>query len=46
MGMFKENPEKVTVAGRELVCPVCGNDLFFSRTTQLNTACMTFLGLD
>jgi len=42
----KEQPQQVEVNGHMLRCPVCGNDTFYTRTTQLNTAGMTFLGLD
>ncbi len=38
--------ETVVMAGRKLVCPICGNDHFLVRETQMNTAGMTFLGLD
>lgn len=43
-----EEPQggKAVVAGRELVCPVCGCKSFWQRETQLNTSGMTFLGLD
>ena len=44
--MGKYDAEKVVIAGRELVCPVCGNSFFYERSTQLNTAGMTLLGLD
>ncbi|MDO4581847.1 MAG: hypothetical protein Q4B96_04615 [Bacillota bacterium] len=47
MALFdKERPQPVSFRDRELVCPVCGNTLFFERSTQLNTTGMTFLGLD
>lgn len=47
MGFFGGNePETVMIGEHELVCPVCGNKLFYHRTTQLNTTGMTFLGLD
>ena len=49
MGLFdnsSNSAEKVVINGHDLTCPVCGNDTFFARTTQLNTAGMTFLGLD
>lgn len=38
--------EEVEIAGRALVCPHCGGNRFFSGEAQLNTAGMTFLGLD
>ena len=48
MGLFDRDDENqpVWINGNALVCPVCGNDHFWSRETQLNTAGMTFLGLD
>ncbi|MCR4962750.1 MAG: hypothetical protein K6B40_02560 [Firmicutes bacterium] len=47
MGLFSgEQAQPVSVAGQELICPVCGGKHFFQRETQLNTAGMTFLGLD
>lgn len=48
MGLFnnKGAAEKVTVAGKELICPICGHNQFFSRDTQLNTTMMTFFDLD
>ncbi len=48
MGLFDDNSSvgKVTIKGHDLICPICGNDSFYQRTTQLNTAGMTFLGLD
>jgi predicted RNA-binding Zn-ribbon protein involved in translation (DUF1610 family) len=39
-------PLTVEKADRKLICPVCGNKYFYERETQLNTAGMTFLGLD
>jgi DNA-directed RNA polymerase subunit RPC12/RpoP len=38
--------ECVEIAGRQLTCPHCGGDRFFCSEAQLNTAGMTFLGLD
>ena len=49
MGLFSESKndaQTVNINGNELVCPVCGSTHFFYRETQLNTAGMTFLGLD
>ncbi len=47
MGLFSdEQPQPVSIAGRDLVCPVCGGKRFYHRETQLNTAGMTFLGFD
>ena len=42
----KVKSKPVTVAGNDLICPVCGNQNFFERTLMLNTGGMTFLGLD
>jgi len=35
-----------TVAGRRVACPHCGNDRFALGEAQLNTAGMSFIGLD
>lgn len=40
------NAQAVVINGHELVCPVCGGKLFYQRETQMNTAGMTFWGLD
>lgn len=32
--------------GRQVTCPICQHDLFWTRTTLMNTAGMTFLGLE
>lgn len=42
----KEAPRKIEVKGRAIKCPVCGNDLFWSREAQLNTAVATFFNFD
>ena len=46
MGLLddKSSVGKVTIKGHDLICPICGNDSFYQRTTQLNTAGMTFWG--
>ncbi|MCL2817446.1 MAG: hypothetical protein FWD39_03540 [Clostridiales bacterium] len=44
-GMAKKTG-KVVFKDKELVCPVCSSTDFWERKTQLNTAEMTFLGLD
>jgi hypothetical protein len=50
MGFFSApEPETVEIAengGRPLKCLICGRDRFHTREAQLNTAGMTFLGLD
>lgn len=44
--MTFEKASKRTVKGRELKCPVCGNDEFWKRKALMNTPGMTFFGLD
>ena len=39
-------PTTVEIHGRPLNCLVCGHDTFWRRTTQKNTAFLTFLKLD
>ena len=47
MGLFqKKEPQTVEVAGNILKCPVCGNNLFWTRRAQLNSAIATFFNLD
>ena len=47
MGLFgQEQPETVEVAGRALICEICGHDRFWMRKAQLNTAVATFFNLD
>jgi len=47
MSLFKEEePQPVEVLGNELKCPVCGNQQFWTRRAQLNTAIATFFNLD
>jgi predicted nucleic-acid-binding Zn-ribbon protein len=47
VGLFsRPEPETVEVAGRSLKCLVCGHDRFDQREGQLNTAGMSFMGLD
>ena len=49
MGFFDgkgPKSDRVQVAGHDLICPVCGGELFWERDSQLNTTGMTFLGLD
>ena len=47
MGLFsKKRGEIITLGGKPLVCLVCENDHFWRREGQLNTAGLSFLGLD
>lgn len=46
MALFAEKSQPVTISGHRLVCPVCGGEHFWQRSTQLNTAGLTFLKLD
>ena len=47
MALFKKKEAKqYEVVGKKLNCPVCGNDKFWTRTAQLNTATATFFNLD
>ena len=51
MGFFSEykralNDGGLTYAGKPVVCPHCGNTDFEKSSAQLNTAGLTFLGLD
>jgi ribosomal protein S27AE len=39
-------PEKFEVYGKNLVCPHCGNDTFYTRESLLNTAGMAFFKLE
>ncbi|HTO14531.1 MAG TPA: hypothetical protein VLZ83_02120 [Edaphocola sp.] len=42
----KKEPQTVEVKGNTLKCPVCSNNLFWTRDAQLNTAVATFLNFD
>ena len=46
MKLFMKEPQTVEVAGNTLVCPVCDNDLFWTRKAQLNSAIASFFSLD
>ncbi|OYU56357.1 MAG: hypothetical protein CFE25_03710 [Chitinophagaceae bacterium BSSC1] len=47
MSLFqKKEPITVEVKGKELVCPICSNNYFWTRSAQLNTSAATFFGLD
>ncbi len=41
-----QQPEIITIKGHELICPICKNNLFYSRRAQLNTATASFFNLD
>lgn len=40
-----QKPSPYSVAGRELKCPHCGNNTFYTREIQLNTAVMEYFNL-
>ncbi|NGO72903.1 hypothetical protein [Streptomyces boncukensis] len=44
--MANGDPMQVSINGRKLQCPFCGHDQFRQRDIKLNTAGMSFLGLD
>lgn len=44
--MSKKTPEHELANGKPLKCLVCGNDTFYTRKGQINTAAMSFLDLD
>ncbi|MGD9995071.1 MAG: hypothetical protein AB7S69_17360 [Salinivirgaceae bacterium] len=47
MKLFKKaEPQTVEVAGNTLKCPVCANNLFWTRRAQLNSAVASFFNLD
>jgi hypothetical protein len=47
MSLFKKSqPQIIEVRGRELKCPICSNNYFWSRKAQLNSAVTTFFKLD
>ena len=47
MGLFKKaEPQTIEVMGEELNCPICRNNLFWTRSAQLNTSVATFFNLD
>ena len=45
MAKKKEAAER-SVQGNKLTCPVCSSTLFWTRTTLMNTAGLSFLDLD
>lgn len=47
MNIFKKpEPQTVAVKGHTLICPICSNNLFWTRRAQLNSAVSTFFKLD
>ncbi len=42
----KKEAHTVEVAGNMLTCPICRNNLFWTRKAQLNTAVATFFNFD
>jgi len=44
--MGKKDPEQIFKEGKQLTCPICNNNTFNSRKTQLNTKGASFLGVD
>ncbi len=47
MELFKtKEPQTVQIAGNELKCPICNNNLFRRRRAQMNSAIATFFNLD
>ena len=42
----QEESQRVTIAGKTLVCEICGHDRFWQRHAQLNTAVATFFHFD
>lgn len=47
MANFKrKDPQYVSIKGKALECPVCGNKRFWNRRILLNTSAATFFDLD
>ncbi len=42
----KKEAEELTVQGKKIVCPACGHDKFWTRTTLLNTRGVSFFNFD
>lgn len=42
----KKKTVTVEIKGRNLTCPICGNEHFFVREALLNTTMATLFGLD
>lgn len=40
------DPQPITIRNHDLNCPVCSNNLFWTRQAQLNTAVASFFNLD
>ncbi|MCC5912306.1 MAG: hypothetical protein JJT76_17965 [Clostridiaceae bacterium] len=43
---MNKKANKVTIVGKDLICPVCDHDEFWTRETLMNTSGATFLGFD
>lgn len=41
-----KEPTPVEIKGNPLVCPICNNDKFRTRSTLMNTSGLSFLGMD
>ena len=46
MSWRNQEPQNITVDGKSLVCPVCGNDLFRTRKILLNTRAATLFDVE
>ncbi len=44
--MADKKGEKFELFGKQLVCPMCENDTFYTRETLMNTAGMAFFNLE
>ncbi|SDJ95242.1 hypothetical protein [Natronincola ferrireducens] len=43
---MNKDEEKLVVEGKEILCPICGHDKYWTRETLMNTAGASFLGFD
>ncbi|SES87690.1 hypothetical protein SAMN05660297_00816 [Natronincola peptidivorans] len=43
---MSKHEEKLIVEGKEIFCPICGYDKYWTRETLMNTAGASFLGFD
>ncbi len=46
MSRKSQDPENIKVHGKQLVCPVCGNDQFRTRKILLNTRAATTFNIE
>ena len=44
--MGKKEAEQIFKEGKQLTCPICNNNNFYQRKTQLNTRGASLLGVD